>query len=438
LTFSEIIVRKRDGQSLSQKDIETFVHGASCGTVPAEQLAALLMAICWQGMNEEETRALTLAMLRSGELWDIGAEVPGAVDKHSTGGVGDTVSLIFAPLLAAVDVPVAMMAGRGLGHTQGTLDKLDAIPGMRCDYDRRGLLDLLASSGAGIIAQTDTIAPADRRLYALRDVTGTVPSLPLIVGSIMSKKLALGASRLVLDVKCGSGAFRTTRESAIELATALRGVGRELGVEVEALVTDMNQPLGPSLGTACEVREALEVLSGRGDRRLREVTLRLAVEALKLGGTDAVKGRKQLEDALDNGSAMAAWNQLVEAQGGDPDPNALARPRREVEVEAGAQGVVSGIAGDRLGWCAVELGAGRRNVDDEIDHRAGLRVLVRIGDRIESGQPLARLFIGDRKVDESALIDKVRGVFELGNHEVNQPDLILGALDDLVGEPVLP
>jgi len=226
VSFVEVIARKRDGHSLGREEIEEFVQGAAAGRLPPEQLAALLMAICCRGMDEQETHWLTEAMLASGERWELARLRPDAVDKHSTGGVGDTVSLILAPLLAAVGVPVAMMAGRGLGHSQGTLDKLEAMPGVRCDRDRDGLLALLDGCGAAIVAQTATIAPADRVLYALRDVTGTVPSLPLIVGSIMSKKLALGAATLILDVKMGSGAFRKTLAAAAELASALRAVGR--------------------------------------------------------------------------------------------------------------------------------------------------------------------------------------------------------------------
>ncbi len=427
MTFPEIIAKKRDGESLTREEIALFVRGAGDGWLPDEQLAALLMAICIRGMTAEETGWLTQEMLHSGEMWALADAVPEAVDKHSTGGIGDTVSLIFAPLMAAVGVPVAMMAGRGLGHSQGTLDKLEAIPGFQVGWDRAGMLGLLERCGAAVVAQTDNVAPADRTLYALRDITATVPSLPLIVSSIMSKKLALGAGTLILDVKCGSGAFRKTLPEAQELAEALRSVARSAGVACEALITEMDQPLGPALGTACEVRQAIEILEGRGSAPLREVTVRLAEEAMVLRGHDREGARADLVKALDNGSAAAAWEAFVRAHGGDPDPGLLAQPRRVVDVLAQTSGCLTAVNGEELGRAAVEVGAGRRRQDEAIDDAGGIEVLVRLGEPIESGQPLARVLLGERPVDEQAIVAKVHDAFAVTETEVDLPPLVYGA-----------
>ncbi len=430
MTFAEIIAKKRNGESLSREEIALFVRGAADGTLPPEQLAALLMAICIRGMTTEETGFLTDEMLHSGETWRLADAVPEAVDKHSTGGIGDTVSLIFAPLVASVGTPVAMMAGRGLGHSQGTLDKLEAIPGFRVDRDRDGMLELLERCGAAIVAQTDDVAPADRTLYALRDVTATVPSLPLIVSSIMSKKLALGAGTLVLDVKCGSGAFRKTVSEARELAVALRAVARAAGVACEALITEMDQPLGPFLGTACEVLQAIEVLEGRGSKALREVTLRLAEEALVLRGRNRTEVRAVLEHALEDGSARAAWDEFVVAHGGNPDPTLLARPLRVLEVTADRDGVLSAVDGEELGRAAVVVGAGRRRIDDDIDFAGGIEVPVRLGEKIERGRLLVRILLGRRPVDEAAIIETVRNALTISDPPVDVPPLVYGSPEE--------
>jgi len=432
MNFVEAIIRKRDGGRLTRDQLERFALGAGSGELPPEQLAAMLMAICIRGMDGDETRWLTEAMIRSGESWRLGAQRPDVVDKHSTGGVGDTVSLVIAPLLAAVGVPVAMMAGRGLGHSQGTVDKLAAVPGFRTDWSRDEALGLIDRAGVAMLAQTESIAPADRVLYALRDVTGTVESLPLIVASILSKKLAMGAATLVLDVKCGRGAFRRTPAEALELARALVELARGMGVGCEAILTDMNQPLGPALGTACEVRAALDVLGGGGSAPLREVTIALARVAFELAGRDGATADRALAKALDDGSALSAWGRMVEAHGGDPDPARLARPHQRLDVAAPRAGFVTGIAAAELGWVAVDLGAGRRSRDEELDHGAGLLVHVRIGDRVEAKQPVASLLLGTRAVDVPALEARVRGAFEIGEEPVAAPPLILGNADTLL------
>lgn len=431
MNFVEAIAEKRDGGSLTRDQIVAFVRGASDRSLPTEQLASMLMAICCHGMDADETRWLTEEMLNSGEVWSLAADRPEVVDKHSTGGVGDTVSLVLAPLLAAVDVPVAMMAGRGLGHSQGTLDKLDAVPGWDSTRDRGETLRLIDDCGAAIIAQTEEIAPADRTLYALRDVTATVPSLPLIVGSIMSKKLALGAGTLILDVKWGTGAFRKTRSSARELAVALRQVALDTGVRCEALITDMNQPLGPALGTACEMREALAVLAGGGDALLREVTVRLCREAMVLQGWRDEEAATALNRALADGSALAAWERITVAHGGDPDPELLARPRSTIEVKAAAEGFVTACDGEDLGRVAAEVGAGRRRVDEELAHGAGIEIQARIGDRVEASQPVATLLLGEREIDQERLVKRIRDAFTIGPEAVDPPELILGTADDV-------
>jgi pyrimidine-nucleoside phosphorylase len=431
MSFVEAIARKRDEGALTRDQVAAFVRGASDGSLPPEQLAAMLMAICCHGMDADETRWLTEEMLDSGEVWNLAGDRPEVVDKHSTGGVGDTVSLVLAPMLAAVGVPVAMMAGRGLGHSQGTLDKLDALPGWDSTRSRVETLKLIDDCGAAIIAQTEDVAPADRTLYALRDVTATVPSLPLIVGSIMSKKLALGAGALILDVKWGTGAFRKTVASARELAVALRQVAVDTGVPCQALITDMNEPLGPALGTACEVREALAVLSGGGDARLREVTIELCRGAMVLRGWDPEDAFSALERTLAEGSALAAWEKIAVAHGADPDPELMARPRSTVEVLASASGFVTSCDGEDLGRVAAEVGAGRRRVDEELAHGAGVLVHARIGDRVEANQPVATLMVGEREVDQDRLTQRIRDAFEIRLERADPPKLILGTAEDI-------
>jgi len=432
MSFTESIARKRDGKSLSAEEIRRFVDGASRGDLPVEQLAAMLMAICIRGMDPEERSVLTLEMLKSGEQWRLAEERPGAIDKHSTGGVGDTVSLIFAPLLASAGFEVAMMAGRGLGHSQGTLDKLEAIPGFRVSWGKSGMLSLLDTCGAAIVAQTEDIAPADRKLYALRDVTGTVPSLPLIVASIMSKKLALGAGTLILDVKCGSGAFRKNLGDARELAFALRSVALKAGVKCEALISEMDQPLGPFLGTALEVREAIEVLSNRGSDRLRDLTLRLGEESLVLRGVGRTEAAEVLRDALSSGRALAKWEEMVRAHGGDPDPDLLACTSEIIDIPAPSSGILQAVDGESLGWAAVELGAGRRQQDEKIDEAGGLEVCALIGEELEKGQTIARMYQGKRNVDLRSLELKIAGAFDIGEEPVSSPPLVYGTPEHCV------
>ncbi len=412
--FAEIIAIKRDGGELSREQVARFVRGASDGSIGDEQLAAMLMALCIRGASPAETLALVEEMRDSGARWELRDRFPVLLDKHSTGGVGDSVSLVLAPLVAACSIPVAMMAGAGLGHTQGTLDKLAAIPGFAVARSRGEALRRLETCGVCFAAQSAEIAPADRKLYALRDVTATVPSLPLIVASIMSKKLALGAAALVLDVKMGSGAFCKNSRQAWELAEALVGVARAAGMPCRALVTEMNQPLGRHLGCASEVRAALEVLENRGSARLKEVTLALAAAGMALVGHDEQHARRELERALEEGRARREWDRMVAAHGGDPDPLRLLRPRQSVEVAAGRAGWVIAVDAESLGWVAVALGAGRRFAGDTVDPGAGLVVHARLGDAVEVGQPLATLELGVRQVNVEALAARTAAAFTVG------------------------
>ena len=425
MNFVEAIARKRDGGELSREEIAAFVQGASDGRVGDEQLAAMLMALCIRGAGARETQDLVESMRDSGALWHLGAAFPEAVDKHSTGGVADSVSLVFAPLVAACGVPVIMMAGAGLGHTQGTLGKLAAIPGFSAAEGRARALKLLDTCGVCFAAQSREIAPADRKLYLLRDLTATVPSLALIVASIMSKKLAVGASRLVLDVKCGSGAFFKTKDAARELAQALVEVAERAGVDVRALISDMTQPLGDRLGCASEVRAALDVLKGGGDGRLRELTLELAVDALALAGRPADAARREIAGRLADGSALAKFAELVRAHGGDPGEERLARPRSTVTATASRRGYVTSVDAESLGWVAVALGAGRQRRDDEVDPAAGLVVLQRVGSRVEPGQPLATLELGARPVEADGLRARAADAFTIGDAPPGRLPLVI-------------
>ncbi|MGC8916439.1 MAG: thymidine phosphorylase [Thermoanaerobaculum sp.] len=424
MNFVEAIAKKRDGKELSQEEIQHFVSGATSGTVSDVQLAAMLMAICIRGASRAETQHLVEAMASSGEQWRLGEAFPYAVDKHSTGGVGDTVSLVFAPWVAACGVPVAMMAGAGLGHTQGTLDKLAAVPGFVPAGDREGALARIESCGVVFARQSERIAPADRKLYALRDVTATVPSLPLIVSSIMSKKLAVGASKLVLDVKCGSGAFRKTLAEAQELLEALVAVARGAGVAVRAVISAMDEPLGPALGCGEEVREALACLEGRGDPRLAALTRHLALHALELAGKPRGEAEAALDEALASGRARALWDEMVRAHGGNPDPQALPSCRQRLEVTSTEEGFVTGVDGEALGWVAVELGAGRRFPGDEVDLSAFLRVHVRIGQPVAKGEPLATLGWSFRP-EAQHLAARVRAAFAFGEEPLPAQPLVL-------------
>jgi pyrimidine-nucleoside phosphorylase len=398
---ARIIERKRDGHSLEPEQLEAFLVGYLEGEVPDYQMAAFLMAAYLRGLDDRETDVLVRRMLESGSVLDL-SHLPGPrVDKHSTGGVGDKVSLPLAPLAAELGLFVPMIAGRGLGHTGGTLDKLEAIPGFRTDLSVARFKEIVRKIGCAVMGQTAEIAPLDRRLYAMRDVTGTVSSIPLIAASIMSKKLAEGLSGLLLDVKTGSGAFITDDERAAELARKMVAIGEARGLETVALLTAMDRPLGVTVGNGLETEEAVLCLRGQGPADLRELVLVEAAEMLRLGdpGVDASAARARAEAALDSGKPLERFARLVEAQGGDPavveHPERLRTAPVQVDVLAGREGVVTEAAPRPLGEALVELGGGRRMMHQPVDPGVGFEVRVRPGDRVSQGDLLGTVHARD-------------------------------------------
>ncbi|WP_309893093.1 thymidine phosphorylase [Archangium sp.] len=393
----ELIKAKRDGKKLAPEDIRALIEAYTAGTVPDYQMSAMCMAVFFRGLDPVELGAWARAMLESGEVLDL-SDTPGVkVDKHSTGGVGDKVSVSLAPLAAACGVPVPMISGRGLGHTGGTVDKLLSIPGFRMDLPTSEYRRLVREVGCCLISQTAAIAPADRKLYALRDVTATVESLPLIASSIMSKKLAEGIDALVLDVKVGSGAFMKTVEDARRLARTMIEIGAQMGRKVTALLTDMDQPLGRTVGNALEIIEAVEMLRGRAPADYTEVTLALTAEMLVLGGKAAsiVEARQRVQKVVADGTAVIKLKEIVAAQGGDPraidDYGLLPRTRSTTDVVAPRDGFVTAIDTEGVGLAAVALGAGRERVDSVIDPAVGFTLLRKVGEPVMAGEPVVRV-----------------------------------------------
>ncbi|MEN8145276.1 MAG: thymidine phosphorylase [Gemmatimonadota bacterium] len=414
---SELIERKRDGHELTREELGFLLSGFQAGDVADYQISAFLMAVYFRGLSAAELSALTGAMIDSGRRLDFsGGETP-AVDKHSTGGVGDKVSLVLAPLLAEFGLRVPMMSGRGLGHTGGTLDKLDAIPGFRTQIDLTEFEAILAEVGCAMIGQTPDVAPLDGRLYALRDVTATVQSIPLIASSIISKKVAEGTEALVLDVKYGSGAFMPDYEDALELAQILVTLAAAEGLKASALLTAMEQPLGVTVGNALEVRESIDTLRGGGPADLREVTLALCAEAAVLSGlADESTARARLEEILDSGAALERFAKLIERQGGDPgvveDADRLpSAPVREPWL-ASHGGFVGAIDARQVGLAAIELGAGRARIEDVVDPAVGFEIECAIGDSVETGQRLATIHAASESAAEAAA-DRLRRAIAL-------------------------
>ncbi|APZ94225.1 thymidine phosphorylase [Fuerstiella marisgermanici] len=416
---AQIIAAKRDGRSLTDDEIAFFVQGYADESIPDYQMSALAMAIFLNGMDERETASLTAQMLNSGTQLNWPDDGVLRVDKHSTGGVGDKVSLPLAPLLACCGFQVPMLSGRGLGPTGGTLDKLESIPGFRTDLSLSEITTLTQQVGCVITGASAELAPADRRLYALRDVTATVQSIPLITASIMSKKLAESLDALVLDVKFGSGAFMKTRERATMLAESLVATGERMGVKTTALLTDMNQPLGRMCGNAVEVLESIDVLKGEGPPDVRELTIELAAELLLTTQAKSTMqaARELATSALDSGAAFEKFEQMVAAQGGQP--SAALKVADAAEVSAQQAGFVSAIDTEQLGMAVIAMGGGRQKVSDTIDHAVGLEMLVRIGDEVQPGQPLVRLFCPR----PAAHADNIRKAISIGE-EAYRPDLI--------------
>ena len=433
-TIVELIAAKRDGHSLSGDEIRRLIEDFVRGEVADYQLSAFLMASFLRGLSDDECVALTFAMLHSGKVLDLGG-VPGVkVDKHSTGGVGDKVSICLAPLVAACGVPVPMVSGRGLGHTGGTLDKLEAIPGFRTDLSTEDFARIVAEVGACMIGQTKDIAPADKRIYALRDVTATVECIPLIVASILSKKLAEGIDGLVLDVKVGKGAFMKDEARARELASALVRVGTGAKKKVVAVLTRMDAPLGREIGNASETREALEVLHGKGPSDLVDCTRVLAREMLLLGRvvTTLAEADAKLDHALSSGDAVRTMERMVAAQGGDAkvvaNPSLLALAPQKVHVVADRAGFVTGIDALAVGLAGVAMGAGRTRADQAVDFGVGVTLAKKPGERVEKGEIVATLHLREGQ-DKDALASRISGAFTLGEEAPTVLPLVVGRIE---------
>ena len=414
---AELIEQKRNGQEHDPAELAELVLAYARDEVPDYQMAAWCMAVYFNGLSPAETQALTEAMIRSGETLDLGASLGRkVVDKHSTGGVGDKTSIAVGPIVAACGVPLGKMSGRGLGHTGGTLDKLEAIPGFRVELTTDELLAQLRDVGVAIVGQSANLVPADKKLYALRDVTATVDSVPLIASSIMSKKLAAGAESIVLDVKVGDGAFMKTLDAARELATVMIDIGRGAGREVTCLLTDMDQPLGRAVGNALEVDEARDTIRGDGPEDFTALVLEAAARLLAYSdlGINVDEGRRRAEAAIGDGAAFEVYERWIRAQGGDPDPDALERAPIRRAVPAPRDGVVTRLDALEVGTAALELGAGRRAKDDEIDHAVGVLCFAKRGDTVLAGDALAEIHARDDATAERAAAS-VLAAYEIGD-----------------------
>ncbi len=431
MLMTDIIVKKRDGEKLSAQEIRFVVEGYTRGDIPDYQMSALMMAILLRGMDREETLELTMAMRDSGETLDLSAIKGVKADKHSTGGVGDKTSLILCPMVAAQGVKIAKMSGRGLGHTGGTIDKLESFQGFKTDISEEKFIENVNKYGIAIAGQTVNLDPADKKMYALRDVTGTVPSIPLIVSSIMSKKLAAGADVIVLDVKTGSGSFMKTAEDARELAENLTAVGKLAGKKTVAVTTNMDEPLGNAVGNALEVREAIEVLRGEKRGEVLELCLTLGACILTEAGIaendDAARG--MLEKGIEDGSALNKLAQLVEAQGGDSsavfDTSLLPQAPVQLEAVSESSGYVKHICADQVGLVSMHLGGGRATKESVIDLSVGLVLKKKVGDRVEAGESLATIHAQNLESAQKAA-GMLKGCYSLASEPVEKPTFIKG------------
>lgn len=426
----DLIRKKRDGEKLSREEIQFLIDGYVGGEIPDYQVSALLMAVYFKGMDDEETAILTDIMANSGTMLDLSKMKGFPVDKHSTGGVGDTTSLVLIPLLAAAGLTVAKLSGRSLGHTGGTIDKLESIPGFRTDLSREEFLSLVERTGLALADHTEDMVPADRLLYELRDVTSTVDSLPLIVSSIMSKKIAGGARGIVIDVKTGSGAFLKKLEDSRHLAQALVAIGVHLGRKISALITDMSQPLGYMVGNALEVREAIDTLQGHGPQDLEDLCCALGAELVLFSGelSDHSEATEHLRKLLHDGSALEKFVQMVKNQGGNPavvdDLNLLPTASKQIEVPAPQTGIVANLDALSIGRAANLLGAGRFTKDDVIDPAVGIEVVRKVGEHVNKGEPLAILHVNSEANLEQAK-QMVVQAYTIADDEVNAPKLIV-------------
>lgn len=427
---AEIIAQKRDGNPLSREDMKWFVESFTSGELPESQMASMLMAIYFNSLTEDETFALVEVMIASGETLDFSQSTQPVVDKHSTGGIGDKVSLILAPLLASAGLTLPMIAGRSLGHTGGTIDKLEAIPGFQAEVPLARFKQWVDEIGCAIIGQTGEICTADKKMYALRDVTATVQSIPLICGSIMSKKIAEGINGLVLDVKTGSGAFMKTMEQAHELGSWMKKIGSAFNVNTDIVFTSMNQPLGDFAGVWCEVQESVDCLKGRGPKDTMDVTMALASKLMIQGkkATDEADAVNQLNTLIQNGDAFNTFVKMVEIQEGDssvlegnPCP-----PTDTMEFVASRDGIIQTMDTEKIGWGLVEMGCGRKNPNDRIDFTAGAEFFHKIGCEVKAGEPIARLFNSNKSGIEKAL-NQFNDAIIIGDEPKENP-LILGSL----------
>lgn len=417
----DIIDTKRNGKALTDDQLQYFIDGVVSGTIPDYQISALLMAIYFQGMTSEEQASLTMKMMRSGERLDL-SKIPGIkVDKHSTGGVGDKVSLPLAAMVAATGIPVPMISGRGLGHTGGTLDKLEAIPGFRVELSEEEFINQVASEQLAIVGATGEVAPADKKLYSLRDVTDTVDSIPLIASSIMSKKIASGTDALVIDVKTGAGAFMKTLEQSRALAHALVNIGKKAGLQCMAVISDMNQPLGNKIGNALEIEESLDVLKGKGPADLTELVYTLGSYMVMMGGkaqTLAV-ARQLLKQTIDEGTALQRFKAMVIAQGGDPrvieNYDIMPRAQYHIPYLAKQDGIVARLSADEIGKASMLLGGGRQKADDQLDYSVGIKLCHKLGDKVAAGDQLLTIYSNRQDItDVTKLLDESIVISEQG------------------------
>ena len=434
MSVIDLLIKKRFGGELTREEIREFVRGVTDGSVADYQASAMLMAICINGMTAEETLNLTMEMAVSGDTLDLSAIRGVKADKHSTGGVGDTTSLVLVPLVAACGVKVAKMSGRGLGFTGGTLDKLESVPGLSVSMDTERFIETVNKHGLAIIGQTKSLAPADKVLYALRDVTGTVDCLPLVVSSILSKKIAAGADVIVLDVKTGSGAIMPTYEKSLELARTMVDIGNRTGRKFAALVTDMNQPLGNYVGNALEVYEAIEILSGRAEGDLKTVSLMLGAHILRLAGVVSTvdEGVRMLEEKIRSGEGLKKLSELFACEGGDPrvpyEPDRLPEAPKQIDLFSDADGYVAGIHTDKIGYAAKALGAGRERKEDKIDLSVGIVMKKRLGDRVKKGEPLLTMHVSEIS-DVPRAEALAREAFHFTDTKPETPELIRGVVE---------
>ncbi|HGA0509554.1 TPA: pyrimidine-nucleoside phosphorylase [Bacillus pacificus] len=430
----DLIAKKRDGHALTTEEINFIVEGYTNGDIPDYQVSSLAMAIFFQDMNDQERADLTMAMVNSGDTIDLSAIEGVKVDKHSTGGVGDTTTLVLGPLVAALGVPVAKMSGRGLGHTGGTIDKLEAVPGFHVEIENDEFMRLVNENKIAVIGQSGNLTPADKKLYALRDVTATVNSIPLIASSIMSKKIAAGADAIVLDVKTGAGAFMKTDEDAKRLAEAMVCIGNNVGRNTMAVISDMSQPLGEAIGNALEVQEAIDTLQGKGPKDLEELCLTLGSQMVYLAGqaSSLEDAREKLIEVMNNGKALESFKTFLSAQGGDAsvvdDPSKLPQAQFKIEVEAKEDGYVSEIVADEIGTAAMLLGAGRATKESEIDLAVGLMLRKKVGDSVKKGESLVTIYANRESVEDVKA--KIYENMKISKEHVDAPTLVHGIVTE--------